>query len=702
MSLGITPILAAALDDPHCTSSMYEWLADWQLQATELATDRDPVRAQAGTANFRAAGAALDDFEAHWRHGASRRSATCCPGVIELLGGPSPIRSPLARCTAAAVLAGRGPGRRPSTLGLHPTGIWAPECAFAPGMETEYAAAGVSHFMVDGPTLRGDTALGRPVGDTDVVAFGRDLTVSYRVWSPSRATRARRVPRLPTYDHDSGLKLSRVTGRTVAGPDKAPYDPDRVGAVIDKHVDDFIETIRARLVTECAHRSARPRRRRVRHRTVRPLGIEGPVWLERLLRRLPEAGVTVGSLSTARERGFVGAPVDLPASSWGSGKDWRCGPDPRSSTSSTSTPRSSARRWTPSTSATTYRPRPRPRQRPDPARDADDRRLGLAVHGVQDTAGGYATDRALWHAHAAREIADAAARGPSRPHSRWPTAGSPPTTCSPTSTRAGCRPEAYTDGVGDEATARLVGVSAGRGGRPRPPCAQSGRRPGELGHDVVVLTRRPTGTDATTHPTTVTTAEGVRIIAAAEDPPEFDFGSDMMPWTLAAGRAMVRAGLRVLRDDGTGQAWIPDVVHAHDWLVAHPAVALAEFYDVPLVATIHATEAGRHSGWVAAKTNRQVHSVEWWLAREADALITCSTSMRDEVNRLFGPELAEIQVIHNGIAVEEWPHRRLEESGTVRRTDPRNCCSPGDSSTKVCGTCWQRCHGSGAPIPGPR
>ncbi|HNP58050.1 MAG TPA: glycosyltransferase family 4 protein [Gordonia sp. (in: high G+C Gram-positive bacteria)] len=192
----------------------------------------------------------------------------------------------------------------------------------------------------------------------------------------------------------------------------------------------------------------------------------------------------------------------------------------------------------------------------------------------------------------------------------------------------------------------------------------------ELGHDVVVLTRRPTGTDATTHPTTVTTAEGVRIIAAAEDPPEFDFGSDMMPWTLAMGHAMVRAGLRVLRDDGTGQAWIPDVVHAHDWLVAHPAVALAEFYDVPLVATIHATEAGRHSGWVAAKTNRQVHSVEWWLAREADALITCSTSMRDEVNRLFGPELAEIQVIHNGIAVEEWPHRRLEESGTVPSDGP--------------------------------
>ena len=43
-----------------------------------------------------------------------------------------------------------------------------------------------------------------------------------------------------------------VTGRTVAGVDKAPYDPARVDAVIDKHVDDFVETVRERLVTESA------------------------------------------------------------------------------------------------------------------------------------------------------------------------------------------------------------------------------------------------------------------------------------------------------------------------------------------------------------------------------------------------------------------------------------------------------------------
>ncbi|MGE2835572.1 glycosyltransferase family 4 protein [Mycobacterium sp. SMC-4] len=168
------------------------------------------------------------------------------------------------------------------------------------------------------------------------------------------------------------------------------------------------------------------------------------------------------------------------------------------------------------------------------------------------------------------------------------------------------------------------------------------------GHDVVVLSRRPTGTDPMSHPTADDVNDGVRVIAAAEDPHEFTFGTDMMAWTLAMGHAMVRAGLG-LRD------WRPDVVHAHDWLVAHPAVTLAEFFDVPLVSTIHATEAGRHSGWVSGPVSRQVHALESWLVRDSDSLITCSASMRDEITALFGPELSEIAVIRNGIDVHGWP-----------------------------------------------
>ncbi|MEE9243483.1 MAG: glycosyltransferase family 4 protein [Mycobacterium sp.] len=168
------------------------------------------------------------------------------------------------------------------------------------------------------------------------------------------------------------------------------------------------------------------------------------------------------------------------------------------------------------------------------------------------------------------------------------------------------------------------------------------------GHEVVVLSRRPTATDPHSHPTTDEIAEGVRVIAAAEDPHEFTFGADMMAWTLAMGHAMVRAGLG-LAD------WRPDVVHAHDWLVAHPGIALAQSFDVPLVSTIHATEAGRHSGWVSGSVSRQVHALESWLVRESDSLIACSASMQDEISALFGPERDNISVIRNGIDAQGWP-----------------------------------------------
>ena len=173
------------------------------------------------------------------------------------------------------------------------------------------------------------------------------------------------------------------------------------------------------------------------------------------------------------------------------------------------------------------------------------------------------------------------------------------------------------------------------------------------GHEVVVLSRRPTGTDPATHPTTDEVHEGVRVIAAAQDPHDFDFGRDLMAWTLAMGHSMLRAGLSL-----NAKGWQPDVVHAHDWLVAHPAIALAEFYDVPMVSTVHATEAGRHAGWVSGRISRQVHATESWFVRDSDALIACSASMADEISELFGPGLAEITVIPNGIDSSRWPFAR--------------------------------------------
>ena len=169
------------------------------------------------------------------------------------------------------------------------------------------------------------------------------------------------------------------------------------------------------------------------------------------------------------------------------------------------------------------------------------------------------------------------------------------------------------------------------------------------GHEVVVLSRQPAGSDAGTHPTTDEALDGVRVLRVAEDPPHLDFDRDLVAWTLAMGHGLLRAALTRLVT-----SWRPDVVHAHDWLVAHPAIALADVLEVPLVATIHATEAGRYAGWLSSPLSRQVHSAEWWLAHRADALITCSAAMRAEVAELFDVDPGPIAVLHNGIAPRRW------------------------------------------------
>ena len=209
-------------------------------------------------------------------------------------------------------------------------------------MEHDYAAAGVTHFMVDGPSLHGDTALGRPVGDTDVVAFGRDLQVSYRVWSPKSGYPGHAAYRdFHTYDHLTGLKPARVTGRNVASEAKAPYDPERADHAVDVHVADFVDVVRNRLLAE-SERIGRPAHVVAAFDTelFGHWWYEGPTWLERVLRALPAAGVRVGTLSDAidrrirrRRRSHCRPAPGVPA------RTGRCGPASRWPTWSSSTPR---------------------------------------------------------------------------------------------------------------------------------------------------------------------------------------------------------------------------------------------------------------------------------------------------------------------------------------------------------------------------
>jgi glycogen synthase len=96
-----------------------------------------------------------------------------------------------------------------------------------------------------------------------------------------------------------------------------------------------------------------------------------------------------------------------------------------------------------------------------------------------------------------------------------------------------------------------------------------------------------------------------------------------------------------------------DVVHGHDWLVAGAGDHLAKRFRAPFVATIHATEFGRHQGWVDKHPQSYIHGVERWMANRADRVITCSAYMREHVADVYGLEESRIAVIPNGIDPSE-------------------------------------------------
>jgi len=93
----------------------------------------------------------------------------------------------------------------------------------------------------------------------------------------------------------------------------------------------------------------------------------------------------------------------------------------------------------------------------------------------------------------------------------------------------------------------------------------------------------------------------------------------------------------------------PDVIHGHDWLVASAAARLAERFGVPYLTTIHATEFGRHQGWVDTHPQAHIHGVETWMARRADGVVVCSHYMRGHVADVFGIAEDRVAVIPNGI-----------------------------------------------------
>jgi glycogen(starch) synthase len=168
------------------------------------------------------------------------------------------------------------------------------------------------------------------------------------------------------------------------------------------------------------------------------------------------------------------------------------------------------------------------------------------------------------------------------------------------------------------------------------------------GHDVVVLSlQHPDEPDDTV-------VEGVRVLRA-------DIGLPWLPDDALVAR-MASANHHLVQLAARLGGWRPDVVHAHDWLVAWAGDTLKTLFDVPLVATVHATERGRHGGHLPPGLPGEINSVEWWLTYQARVVIACSRFMVREVTDGFELPSSKVHLVPNGIDIGQWTRRPIGPS----------------------------------------
>jgi 1,4-alpha-glucan branching enzyme len=227
-------------------------------------------------------------------------------------------------------------------FGHKPRGMWIPECAFYPGLDTILAEAGVRYFFVDShgidhadpkPLFGVSAPLYCPSG---VAAFGRHPMTSKLVWSTSVGYPAdynyREYYRDIGFDLDqqylepfqyargvrtqTGIKYHRITGRVA---DKHLYNPDWARETAEKHARDFVH--------RCRTQAMRARRGMpfpaviVSPYDAELFGhwwFEGPQWIYHVLRELSHGGdLALGTAGDYLEAHPIQQKAMPAASSWG-------------------------------------------------------------------------------------------------------------------------------------------------------------------------------------------------------------------------------------------------------------------------------------------------------------------------------------------------------------------------------------------------
>ncbi|MHA1370497.1 MAG: 1,4-alpha-glucan branching protein domain-containing protein [Promethearchaeota archaeon] len=237
-----------------------------------------------------------------------------------------------------------------------PAGFWLPECAYRPqivengeqrrGIEYWLEKAGVKYFIVNytgidqaslkliNPDGVGYTSTyeGYRVSGTNICVFGRNYATSEKVWSGVVGYPANKLYReFHVKDQVSGLRYLAISDRRRDGP-KVNYDLELAMNQVEKDANDFVG-----LIEQCLNDYKNINK----HEgiIVAPYDFElfghwwweGPIWVKKIFEKLSknENIMPVKLSEYVKEHESKFSEIELPATSWGEGGDFRVWNNPQ-------------------------------------------------------------------------------------------------------------------------------------------------------------------------------------------------------------------------------------------------------------------------------------------------------------------------------------------------------------------------------------
>ena len=355
--LGLTPILLEQLADSDIDRRFLEYVQDQIARADTDANrlaDEGSDQPALVAADYRARYTALRDAYVHRfsRDLCSAFASLARSGEVEILTsaathGYLPLLDDVSVDSQLRI--GRASSAR--LLGIAPTSIWLPECAYRPGLERALERNGLTHFFTD-PHLLSDRATARVsippqaersggalahertprgsgdgadaarpylVGSSPVAVIARHDELSLRVWSSVYG-----YPGDPAYrefhrkDPRTGLRYWRVTGPAAPLGEKSEYVIEDARARVTSHAEHFLGGVRAACAVAADDGFV------VAAFDAELFGhwwYEGVEWLTAVLRGLAAACIPT---RTAAEHLALHPPserVALAEGSWGKGND---------------------------------------------------------------------------------------------------------------------------------------------------------------------------------------------------------------------------------------------------------------------------------------------------------------------------------------------------------------------------------------------